>query len=147
MSDANRDNLAAAQAKLVAALTAGDDSPAGFDDDRLHLTARTLLTKRRQAIAKIWPVLAESLDDRFAAMFADYAQSRPMPAEGHAADARAFAEDLLSQRELPDSGCVALLLARVQTGWPIRLIRLFQKKRWAIAIRIWRRIRWLRLPF
>ena len=146
MTDSDRDNLAAAQAKLVAALTEGEDSPAGFDEKRVRLTARTLLTKRHQAIAKTWPALVDALVDEFKAMFAEYAQSRPMPAEGHAADGRAFAEYLLATRRLPDAGCIVLVVARARTGWPMRLMRLRQKRRWVVAIRIWGRVRWFRLP-
>lgn len=147
MSDSDRDNLAEMQAKLMAALTACEGSPAGFDEERIRLTARTLLVKRRQAITKTWPVLLDVLGDELKAMFAEYAQLRPMPAAGHVADGRAFAEHLLLTHRLPDAGCIVLLLARARTGWPVRWLRLRQKRRWAVAVRIRGRVRWIGLPW
>lgn len=46
VSDADRRALAAAQARLVEALTAGAPPPDGFEAGRVALAARTLLKKR-----------------------------------------------------------------------------------------------------
>jgi hypothetical protein len=87
MPDDARAELAARQAALVAALTAGAAPPAGFDTRRLRAAAASLAVKRRRAVARAWPGLAGVLDERFTAFTA----STPLPRDGGPlADGRAF---------------------------------------------------------
>jgi hypothetical protein len=72
-----RDELAAAQEALVAALVAGGPPPAGFDPVRLATTTRALLRKRAGEVARHWPVLAASYGPGWAETFAGWAARHP----------------------------------------------------------------------
>jgi hypothetical protein len=72
-----REELAAAQAALVAALVAGGPPPAGFDPERLEATARALLRKRAGEVARAWPLLAAGYGPRWPVAFAEWARGRP----------------------------------------------------------------------
>jgi hypothetical protein len=135
-NDADRQALAAQQAQLVAALTAGAAPPAAFDPAQLHVAARALHRKRARAVAKTWPALARSLGHRFHDRFTGYATGHPLPATGPAADGCAFAEYLLRENDLPDHARVELLLYRTSSGWPLGCLRLAQSRRLVIALRL-----------
>ena len=74
---ASREDLAAAQAALVAALVAGGPPPSGFDTARLGAASRALLRKRAGEVARAWPYLAADQGPRWAAVFAGWAHGRP----------------------------------------------------------------------
>ena len=87
--DATRDAVAAEQRALLAALAGGGPVPAGFDADRIALSGRTLLAKRRRNVARRWPALAAVPD--FPTRFDAYAAAHPLPATGGpTADGLAF---------------------------------------------------------
>ncbi|MGV9775543.1 hypothetical protein [Streptosporangium sp. NPDC003464] len=99
-----REALSGAQAGLLAALVAGAEAPAGFDEARLRVQAAALISKRRGTVARLRPDLVALLGDDFAREFEAYARGRPKPSGGSRADARDFAERLSAQGRLPDPG-------------------------------------------
>lgn len=72
-----RENLAAAQAALVAALVADAPPPPGFDTARLTAAARALRRKRAGEVARVWPCLAAGHGSRWASVFTEWARGRP----------------------------------------------------------------------
>ncbi|GAA2099982.1 hypothetical protein [Actinomadura alba] len=72
-----REELAAAQERLVRALVAGDEPPPGFDPARIAVAARALLNKRAGEVARAWPRLAAAHGARWPAAFADWAAGTP----------------------------------------------------------------------
>lgn len=90
-----RDELAARQASLVAALVTGAGAPAGMDGERVSVQAAALLRKRGRGVAHAEPELAAALGASFGPAFAEYATGRPQEG-GYADDAGAFARYLLS---------------------------------------------------
>ncbi|KZB80616.1 hypothetical protein [Amycolatopsis regifaucium] len=84
-----RERLAGQQAQLLKALLAGGEAPAGFDAGRLHIEANVLRNKQSRLAAYLRPDLAETLGDRFGALFREYAASHP---KTDAIRARAYAD-------------------------------------------------------
>ena len=72
-------NLASLQRDLVLALTSQGQPPIGFDLDRLEVAAAALARKRMNAVARAWPILAQTLSASFAGMFSKYAAITPLP--------------------------------------------------------------------
>jgi hypothetical protein len=72
-----REELAAAQERLVRALVAGDEPPPGFDTVRLAVAARALLNKRAGEVARSWPLMAAAYGARWSRVFADWAAGNP----------------------------------------------------------------------
>ncbi|MGC5014618.1 hypothetical protein ACLQ2R_27950 [Streptosporangium sp. DT93] len=101
--NAARDELAGAQAALVAALVAGGPTPPGFDRERLRVQETSLIAKRRRTVARLRPDLVASLGDTFGAEFHAYARGRPKPRGGSHADAHDFAAHLRASGRLPES--------------------------------------------
>jgi hypothetical protein len=98
-----RDDLAARQASLVAALVAGARVPAGLDAERVRIQAAALLRKRGRGVACAEPELAAALGQQFSVAFAAYATGRPK--DGCSADdAGEFARYLLTSRHARDAG-------------------------------------------
>ena len=73
--------LAAAQATLVAALTAGQAVPAHFDEGRVVAMSAVLRDKRRRAVAKRCPALRRALGVELDARFNEYAQATLLGAD------------------------------------------------------------------
>ena len=97
-----RARLAARQAALVSALTAGGPLPADFDGGRIRAAAAALARKRARSVARAWPVLAGAMGERFDERFTAYAEEMPLPRSGGPlADGRAFARWLAARGELP----------------------------------------------
>lgn len=93
---AGRDELAARQRELVAALVAGAEPPAGLDGERVRVQAAALLRKRGRSVAYAQPDLAAALGPGFGAAFLKYARGRAGPPPGCATDdAHKFARYLL----------------------------------------------------
>ena len=63
--------------ELVEALVAGRQAPEGFDSVRVQATARALLRKRADAVAKAWPFLARAYGQEWHTTFAQWARARP----------------------------------------------------------------------
>jgi hypothetical protein len=110
-----RARLAESQAALARALAQGEAVPAGFDVERVHETARALVSKRRRWVERSWPRLAEALGDSFRARFETWARVHPMELEASPlADGRRFAGSLLSTGEFPDEAHDELLTFEVR---------------------------------
>lgn len=73
----SREQLAARQAALVAALVTGGQVPDGVDAGRLAIARRALLRKRAGEVAAVWPLLAATVGHTWAASFAAWAAGRP----------------------------------------------------------------------
>jgi hypothetical protein len=125
-----RARLAGRQADLVAALVAGGADPDDFDAARLAATRAALVDKRRAALARDWPDLAEVPD--FARRFAAYAAARP-PA-GTRSDGLGFARSIFA--ELPDDARVELLVAQVTSGGPALRVSRRRGGRTFVAVRV-----------
>jgi hypothetical protein len=72
-----REDLAARQAALVAALVAGAPPPDGFDPARVRAAAQALLDKRAGEVAAAWPLLRTSFGSGWPAVFTAWAAGRP----------------------------------------------------------------------
>jgi len=110
-----RERLAQAQAALARALAQGEAVPAGFDAERVHETARALLSKRRRWVERTWPRLAAALGESFRVRFETWARVHPMELEASPlADGRRFAGSLLSTGAFPDEARDELLAFEVR---------------------------------
>ncbi|WP_283135497.1 hypothetical protein [Rhizohabitans arisaemae] len=117
-----RERLAARQAELLTALVAGGPPPEGFDPVRLRVQRDSLIAKRRGLVARAAPLLVHALDGEFVPLFAGYADGRPKPAGGSAADARAFTAWLEAAGRLPERAPAPAEEARPR-WWKRRLRR------------------------
>jgi hypothetical protein len=105
MSADARARLAAQQAQLLLALAGHGQPPPACDTARLRATAEALASKRAQAVARVWPGLAQGLGARFRECFDEFAAAVPLPHEGGPlADGRAFARVLARRGDLSDAG-------------------------------------------
>lgn len=91
--------LAARQAALVAALTAGAPVPPGFDAHLVEIARAALLGKRARAAARHWPQLAGALGAGWTAEFTEWAAERPT--RGSLRDGWDLARDLAARDALP----------------------------------------------
>lgn len=90
---AARERLAARQAELLNALLANGPVPPGFDEQRVAVERRALLSKRRGIVRMLGPEVANELGDRFRPLFDAYAVEHPRQTGSRAReDAAAFAE-------------------------------------------------------
>ena len=97
-----REDLAARQAALVAALVAGAPPPPGLDAERVRIQSAALLRKRGRSVAHAEPELAAALGRQFGPAFVAYAADRPQ--EGCSADdASEFARFLLKSEHARDA--------------------------------------------
>ncbi|HUQ54138.1 hypothetical protein [Lentzea sp.] len=100
---ASRERLASQQAALLNALLANGPAPAGFDEQRLDVERRALLSKRRGIVRMLGPAVADELGDRFRPLFDAYAFEHPRRAGSRAReDAAQFAEWCRASGELAD---------------------------------------------
>ena len=97
-----REDLAARQAALVAALVAGAPAPPGVDADRVRIQSAALLRKRGRSLAYAEPDLAAALGREFSAAFVAYATGQSQ-AGGTADDAAEFARYLLKSEHARDA--------------------------------------------
>jgi hypothetical protein len=136
VSDA-RERLAAEQAGLVQALVAGASVPAGFDEQRVRLAARSLINKRLREVASVWPALARCLGESFRARFTAFAERNPPPTEGGpVADGRAFAATLPAG-ELDDEARLETMLVDLRRRWrPVRIRWLPRARRLVLGARL-----------
>ncbi|GIF21345.1 hypothetical protein BJ973_005206 [Actinoplanes tereljensis] len=88
-------DLAARQAELVEALTAGKPVPAGFDGFRVEAARVALLRKRAGEVSRQWPMLAASFGERWKREFGGWAAARPT--QGSLRDGWDMARDLHSR--------------------------------------------------
>ncbi|GAA0949296.1 hypothetical protein [Nonomuraea longicatena] len=103
MDDARR-RLGAAQEELLSALVAGGEPPEGFDPERLRIQSASLVSKRREVVARLRPDAATAAGGALAAEFAAYARSRERPPPGYRSDADDFAAWLRVRGLMPDPG-------------------------------------------
>ncbi|GHH63631.1 hypothetical protein [Lentzea cavernae] len=98
-----RERLASQQTELLNALLANGPAPAGFDEQRLGVERRALLSKRRSIARMLGPAVADELGDRFRPLFDAYAVEHPRRAGSRAReDAAAFAEWCRASGELQE---------------------------------------------
>ncbi|RDI22922.1 hypothetical protein [Lentzea flaviverrucosa] len=98
-----RERLAARQTELLNALLANGPVPAGFDEQRLGVERRALLSKRRGIVRMLGPAVADELGDRFRPLFDAYAAEHPRRAGSRAReDAASFAEWCRASGELSE---------------------------------------------
>ncbi|MEU3649046.1 hypothetical protein AB0E59_37120 [Lentzea sp. NPDC034063] len=98
---AARERLASRQAELLNALLGNGPAPAGFDEQRLAVERRALLSKRRGIVRMLGPAVADELGDRFRPLFDAYAVEHPRRAGSRAReDAASFAEWCRASGEL-----------------------------------------------
>jgi hypothetical protein len=110
-----RERLAEAQAALAQALARGTPVPTGFDAERVHETAKALVSKRRRWVERSWPRLAAALGESFRARFEPWARVHPMELEASPlADGRRFADSLLEAGAFPDEARDELLTFEVR---------------------------------
>lgn len=140
-----RQQVAAVQRALVAALIGDGEAPAGFDAAGVARAARSLRAKRRAAVAKTWPAVASELGATFKAAFEEFAACRPVGDDGPVQDGRRFAEHLLRRGALGDGGRCELLAHRATRGVPLRATRLSNGSI-VIALRTPRGIRRIVVP-
>src|ERR1051325_9108891 len=104
MSEQTRERAARKQAELMRALVADGPIPAGFDEVRVRIAARSLINKRRNAVARVWPRLVKALGDAYVESFTAYATANPLPeCPFPIADGRAFIRWLESRQTLSDA--------------------------------------------
>jgi hypothetical protein len=152
-----RERLAAAQAELVRALVAQGPVPAGFDDKRLRAATRSLVSKRWETVARVWPNLPTILGDAYVEKFRNYALSQPLPPCAiPLADGRAFLTWLDAREPLHDSLRMEAVLfdmrfvvtptgVRPRRGFAFRRVRLSDTT--VLAARLpWLGERWWRIP-
>ena len=116
MSDARRharDQLAARQAELVAALVSGAAVPAGFDARLVGAARVALLHKRAGDVARHWPLLASGLGGDWLPTFRSWAATRPT--NGSLRDGWDLARELAAGDRLPAPA--AEELAAREAGW------------------------------
>jgi hypothetical protein len=154
-----RRRLGEQQAALMHALVEQGPVPAGFTPDRLHLAARSLVSKRREAVARVWPALAQALGGRFRERFNAFAIATSPPTEGGPlADGLAFARTLRRQ-EFSDEARLEVLRVDLRYRWcgsglvrrrgfTLRSAWLPGERRWVVGVRLpWLGVRLLRVPF
>lgn len=108
-TDARR-RLEESQAALVRALVSQGPVPAGFDESRVRAAARSLVSKRRQALTRGWPHLVRAAGDVFVERFTAYATAHPLPLSASTlGDGRAFLAWLARQQPLSDELIVEAL--------------------------------------
>ncbi len=159
MTDTARERLARAQTELVRALVAQGPIPAGFDEARVRAAARSLVNKRRQTLARIWPSLAKAVGDSYAKEFTRYAEGQPLPpCASPRADGRAFLQWFEMQGPLTDAMRIEAIAfdlrfavaprgLRRRYGFALKFARLRETRKLLIAARIpWLGERWWGVP-
>ncbi|MBI2810189.1 MAG: hypothetical protein HYX67_05095 [Candidatus Melainabacteria bacterium] len=97
----SRAKLAAQQTALMAALTT-QKSIAGFDAERMQITALSLQQKRLRTVEHAHPCLASALGLSFTELFNEYSEVYPIPAASETTDALQFMDYLAKCDLLPD---------------------------------------------
>jgi hypothetical protein len=159
MTQTVRHRLAQAQAELVRALVVQGPVPAGFDENRVRAAARSLVHKRRQTVARVWPKLVEILGGAFTEAFMQYAAAHPLPAcAAPLADGRAFLRWLDGQKPLCDAACIEALAfdlryvvtpttLRPRRGFALKSVKVHDAPGRLIGVRVpWLGARWWRIP-
>jgi len=107
------EGLAARQAALVEALTAGRPVPPGIDAFRFEAARVALLRKRAGEVARQWPMLAAGMRGTWYPAFAEWAATRPT--QGSLRDGWDLARDLSRRGDLP--AIAAGELAAREAAW------------------------------
>jgi hypothetical protein len=142
--------LAERQARLVAALTAGQPVPAGFDGARVEAARVALLRKRAGEVARQWPLLAAGLGERWFREFGGWAAARPT--RGSLRDGWDLARELLARDALP--AMAAGELAEREATWRydgvsaprIRRAPAVRSAAGTVVVQLFGRVRVLRAP-
>jgi hypothetical protein len=122
--------------------------PTGFDAERVHEAAKSLVSKRRRGVERSWPRLCAALGDTFRPRFEAWATRHPLGVEASAlADGRRFAEALLAEGALPEAAREELFALDVRfrltgdgliprRGVGVRAARLGSPRRLVLALRL-----------
>ncbi len=159
MTDSARQRLAFQQAEVVCALVAQGPIPPGFHAERFRAFARSLVNKRRQALARAWPNIARILAKGYAERFTVYAESHALPEGGSTlADGREFLRWLEAQGQHGDAARVEAMAfdfrwrptplgLQRRGGFGLRFAKLRETPTLVIAVRLpWLGERWWRVP-
>ncbi len=159
MQSAARQSIANTQAELIRALVHGTPVPAGFDEPRVRSVARSLVNKRRQALARSWPTLVQRIGNKYVEQFTEYGKSHPLPASANSlADGRAFLAWLAAKEPPTDALRIEALAYDMRWretplglcrrgGSAVKLARLPQSGKWVLGLRLpWSGERWWGLP-
>jgi hypothetical protein len=119
-------SLADRQAALVATLVAGAPLPPGFDDRLVGVARSALLRKRAGEVARHWPMLAATLQDRWLPVFADWAAVRPT--RGGLRDGWDLARQLAAAGDLPTAAAEDLAVR--EAGWRYDGTTAPRRRRW-----------------
>lgn len=125
-------DLAARQADLVAALTAGAPVPPGFDGRLVGAARAALLRKRSAEVAHHWPVLAAQLGAGWTRSFAAWAATRPT--RGSLRDGWDLARHLATAGTLPAAADEEL--ARREATWRYDGRTAPRRRRWLTVRRV-----------
>ena len=101
MSDERRMRLGRDQDQLLRAVLLSGPVPAGFDADRVKLTASLLIEKRWRHVSHVRPVLVRSIGPSGRRRFEHHAREHPFRPADAQADALCFFRDLAAATELP----------------------------------------------
>ena len=159
MTAETRNRLANSQAELVRALVARGPMPAGFDVSRIRAAARSLVSKRRQALTHAWPRLVRGLGDAFVERFSAYATANPLPRSASTlADGCAFLAWLDREQPLNDDLRIEAISfdvrfvdaptgLRRRRGFVVKWAKLRDSGTRILAVRLpWLGERWWRFP-
>ncbi len=159
MATEARQRLTARQAELVRALVARGPVPTRFDARRIAVAARTLVSKRRQTVARVWPSIVKVLGDAYVERFTAYAEAHPLSMSGSPrADGRAFIGWLESHGMSKDELRVEALAfdfryvetpsgLRLRRGLLVKMVKLQESRSRVIAVRVpWLGERWWGMP-
>ncbi len=139
MTEAATSDLAARQAAVIAALVAGGQLPAGFDQIRMSIARRALLVKRAGQVATAWPLLAASFGADWPSRFTTWADGRPPL--GSLRDGWDFVRALAAAGELPERALIELAEREATWRYDGRSV---PRRRWRLSRSVralWRSIR------
>ena len=131
---ADRATYAHEQARLLRALLRGE-VPDGFDAARAAAACSALRRKRARTVARVLPLLALDLGERFERLFDAYALRVAPGSDGAVRDGLRFARSLPDRERLGDAARRELALARARTGSsPLLLVAALRTSRHILVI-------------
>jgi hypothetical protein len=134
--------LAQRQAAVVRALGQTGQPPPDFVEADFRVAGQSLARKRLRIVQKLFPQITQSLGERFEAQFIAYTSQNPLPSDGYA-DGIQLAGWLKSRRLFPcsDQAQLEYAMAKVNQGFPIRLVYLKNPRRFVVIFRLGRSTR------
>ena len=131
---ADRAAYAQGQARLLRALLRGE-APDGFDAARAAAAGIALRRKRARTAARVLPLLALDLGERFEPLFDAYALRVAPGSDGAVRDGLRFARSLPDRARLGDAARRELVLARARaSSSPLLLVAALRTPRRILVI-------------